>query len=99
MIPLFVSTELVVDRIEINAAHDIWERIGDRFIWSRRLGWQWWQVLRANFDAHDLAHIRAAIVSERGETAVAYAESLTIPPGYRLPPGCDGWIIYPRRAA
>jgi hypothetical protein len=99
MIPLFVSTELVVDRIEMNAPTDIWERVGDRFIWSRRLGWQWWQVLRANFDAASIAHIRAALVAERGEDTVRYAESLTIPTGYRLPPGCDGWIIYPRRAA
>lgn len=99
MIPLFVSTELVVDRITINAAHEIWERVGDRLIWSRRLGWQWWAVLRNNFDCASIAHIRAALVAERGEAAVTYAESLTLPPGYRLPAGCDGWIIYPRIAA
>ena len=99
MIPLFVSTELVLDRIILPAPLDIWERVGDRRIWSRRLGWQWWQVLRRNFVLGDLAHIRAALVAERGEAAVLHAETLTIPDGYRLPPGCDGWRIHSRYAA
>ena len=99
MIPLFVSTELVLERITVQAQQDIWERVGNRFIWSRRLGWQWWQVLRLNHHHADLAHIRTALIAERGEPQVLRAESLTIPHDYRLPPGCQGWLTHSRYAA
>ena len=97
---LYCSTQLVIDDITLQANEDIWERMpSGMLVWSRRLRWQWWQVLRANFEDSDLLHIRVRLLMELGAEKLARAESLAVPYDYKTPPGAHGWRLNRRQAA